>query len=133
MAQSHAKVRCGACAVSLDEQIGLPPAQRRPCPQCGSLSRKFAKDDLEGELTPAGTLRARGFRAGLSKWFIEIIQGLDFSTRLRRWMNKLRIIDRDQDRYIETVVDPETGNKIHDVDEPLSSHTGHGSDRKDSA
>lgn len=130
MDQTHAKVRCGACGAPVDEPIDIDSAQRRPCSECGSTSRIFAKDDLEGELAPAGTLRARGYRAGLSKWFIEIVQGVDFSTRLRRWMKKLRIIDREQDRYVEAVVDPETGNKIHDVDEPLSSHTGHGSDRR---
>lgn len=77
-----------------------------------------------------GGLRARGFRAGVSKWFAELFQGPDFSTRLGRWMNKLRIIDRDKDRYIERIDDPETGERIHDTDEPLSSHTGHGSDRR---
>ena len=37
-----------------------------------------------------------------------------------------RIMDRDADRYIETVTMRETGEVIHHCDEPLSEHQGHG-------
>lgn len=36
-------------------------------------------------------------------------------------------VDREADRYTERLVDGETGEVIHDVDEPLSEHRGHGS------
>ena len=38
-----------------------------------------------------------------------------------------RHIDRDNDHYHEKVTDPETGEIIHESDEPLSEHQGHGS------
>ena len=44
-----------------------------------------------------------------------------------KWMKLRRVIDRDNDWYEETVINPETGNVIHDCNEPLSAHRGHGS------
>ena len=44
-------------------------------------------------------------------------------------MEKLRCINRKDDRYTEIVRDPETGEVIHHCDEKLSDHTGHGSDK----
>ena len=42
-------------------------------------------------------------------------------------MEKRRLIDRDGDRYEESVVDPATGETIHECTEPLSEHWNHGS------
>ena len=39
-----------------------------------------------------------------------------------------RIIDREADRYIERVTAIDTGELVHECDEPLSQHRGHGSD-----
>ena len=41
-----------------------------------------------------------------------------------------RCIDKDNNHYKEIVVDPETGEIIHQCEEPLSEHRGHGSDKK---
>lgn len=54
----------------------------------------------------------------------------DWSTRFRKWMNKLRIIDRDNDLYVEKITDPETNEIIHHTNEKLSGHTNHGSAKK---
>ena len=42
-------------------------------------------------------------------------------------IHKERLIDRKNNRYREVVKDMKTGDVIHEVDEPLSQHTGHGS------
>jgi hypothetical protein len=42
-------------------------------------------------------------------------------------MKLRRIIDRRNNRYQELVVDPQTGETVREVDEPLSEHRGHGS------
>ncbi len=42
-------------------------------------------------------------------------------------MDKYRRIDRDNDRYDEVVIDPETGEIVYECHEPLSEHWGHGS------
>jgi hypothetical protein len=67
--------------------------------------------------------------AGEPRPFIEHFSGASFSARWRRWMNKVRRIDREGDRYDEVVTDPETGEIIHEMHEPLSEHRGHGSPR----
>ena len=40
-----------------------------------------------------------------------------------------RVYDRDNDRYKEKVVDCKTGELIHEDEEKLSEHRGHGSDK----
>lgn len=40
-----------------------------------------------------------------------------------------RLIDRDNDRYVERVVEEGTGRVLHETDHPLSEHRGHGTDR----
>ena len=42
-------------------------------------------------------------------------------------MSKVRILDRNQDCYKELVINADTGNLVHNVEHPLSEHTGHGS------
>jgi hypothetical protein len=48
------------------------------------------------------------------------------------WNRREMTIGRENDRYIERVVDGETGVTIHECDEPLSKHQGHGSTKRTS-
>lgn len=52
---------------------------------------------------------------------------------LWRLMDKLvhreRVIDRDNNHYMEKITDYETGDVIHEQTQPLSDHTGHGSEK----
>ncbi len=76
------------------------------------------------------SLTAKGKHAGATgrrKWFVETFSGADWSHRLQRFIRKQRTLDRDNDRYAEKVVDPETGEVLRDVEEPLSEHQGRGS------
>lgn len=43
------------------------------------------------------------------------------------YVEKLRVIDKDNDVYIEKIVDKTTKQVIHSNEEPLSEHFGHGS------
>ena len=45
------------------------------------------------------------------------------------FVQKIRIIDKENDRYIEKVRYLDTGTIIRDCDEKLSEHYGHGSDK----
>lgn len=125
-----ASVTCRNCGKSLDEPTDLDPAHRQPCPKCASLSRKMSVG-LPGEMPPPhSSLKGRGRHAGATgkrKWSIETFTGADWSHSLQRFVRKVRILDRDNDRYVEKVVDPETGEVLRDVEEPLSEHQGHGS------
>ena len=111
------------------EPIELDPGRRTPCAECGSQSRAFSKH-LSGSVQMHSSLTAKGKHAGATgrrKWFIETFSGADWSYRLRRFIRKQRTIDRDNDRYAEKVVDPENGEVLHNIEEPLSEHWGHSS------
>jgi hypothetical protein len=56
--------------------------------------------------------------------------GYDLHKRTGEWNRLERIIDRVKDWYSEKVVDPDSGRIIHQCEEPLSEHKGHGSAKK---
>ena len=56
--------------------------------------------------------------------------GDEWSKGRQKMVRKDRLIDRKNDRYKETIVDPDTNEVIHHCDEPLCQHTGHGSAKK---
>jgi hypothetical protein len=63
-------------------------------------------------------------------WFKRIFTGLVRQYgREGRVAQVDRIMDRDNDRYAETVVMRDSGEVVYHCDEPLSEHRGHGSDR----
>ena len=41
-----------------------------------------------------------------------------------------RVIDREINIYHEKVIDPKSGAVVHECDEPLTAHYGHGSAKK---
>lgn len=57
----------------------------------------------------------------------EVFTGAEQRKSTGAWVDKKRVIDRDHDLYHERVKDEATGEIIHEVTEPLSSHIGHGS------
>jgi hypothetical protein len=52
--------------------------------------------------------------------------GDDLWRKLDRWVHRELYADREHNRYRERVIDPETGQVIHECDEPLDKHQGHG-------
>lgn len=81
----------------------------------------FTKEDLEGKTNKL---------PGKKKAGKEFHYGKDYSKKLKKDVDKTRIIDRENDKYHEKVVDTDTGEVIHECHENLSSHTGHGSTKK---
>ena len=69
-------------------------------------------------------------RSGKQKIKIEQLVGDDLHRDSGKWHKKVRVIDRENDRYFEKITDRETGDVIHHCDEPLSKHFGHGSAKK---
>ncbi|GGC77821.1 hypothetical protein GCM10011382_04710 [Vreelandella lutescens] len=57
----------------------------------------------------------------------EFFEGDDLRKSDGKWMQKSRVIDKSKDKYVEKVIDPETGEVVHLCKEPLSKHFGHGS------
>ena len=123
---SGEQVTCVRCDAPIDELPNAVAGDRKPCPRCGSTLRRF---DVAISVTVEAhsDLGPKQRRPGFKKPIHEQKSGSSFSVRLKRWMRRTRMIDRENDRYAEKVVDPLTGETIHQCDEPLSAHQGHGS------
>ncbi len=120
------------CGATLDEKTGLREDQRVPCAKCGSKSRVYA-DTLTEEIEIYDGLRAKGLHAGMSRtkgWFIDSLsRWVPQTNRDNATAHHERVLDRDGDRYTEKVTMRDSGEIIHNTDERLSEHRGHGSDK----
>jgi hypothetical protein len=124
-----AVVECGQCGARLDEPSDLAIEDRAPCPACGSLGRHFKKTiTATVELRPG--LGFKGRRPGMRRPFIGGSKRPEVNRDRNKWVEVERTFDRANDRYVERIIDPETGEIIRLIDEPLSEHRGHGDARK---
>jgi len=121
-------VRCGACRALLNEPSNASLAERKGCPTCGAMSRHF-----EANLSVEMRVRAKlGFKHKNTnnKVVIEGVSGDDLFRKKNLWVHLERFLDHKNDLYHEKITDSETGDIIHQSDEPLSQHLGHGDDRR---
>lgn len=130
MSQATQTVFCAKCDLVLEETPNIKPEDRKPCPGCGATSRKFAVS-VEATLVTRASVSYKAKHPGAKKPHAEGFSGHQIHRKSGRWMEKQRLIDRDQDKYKELVTDSETGQIVHQCEEPLSKHIGHGSARKD--
>jgi hypothetical protein len=122
-------VHCGNCKLVLDEDPSVQPSLRTPCPSCGSTSRMFDCTITEKiGVTTRMIMKAK--RQGKGKPFIEQVTGADIQRKTNKQVHLDRVIDREHDVYKEMVTDSETGEIIHQCEEPLTKHQGHGSAKK---
>ena len=124
--ESTDAIYCGACNQQLSEAFDAPNTLRRPCPQCGSLSRKF-NARIHDELVTKEYLGLKHKRQGKKKPIFEITHKLDLFRVKNSMSEVLRVVDRENDIYTGRITDIETGQVWKDVNEPLSKHQGHGS------
>jgi hypothetical protein len=66
-------------------------------------------------------------RPGYKQPIYESVSGDDLHRATGQWNELTREIDRENDRYRERIVNPQSGEVIRHVDEPLTNHTGRGS------
>ena len=123
--------RCNACGEIIDEPANLPADQRTPCPSCGSKAR-FFEIEPKGEVTfqKKLKLKARHGEPGQVKPFLQLQIGDDLHRDTGEWNYREKIEDRENDRYLEHIVNRKTGEVIHHCEEPLSQHQGHGSAKR---
>ena len=132
MSEVTRSITCKDCGTQLAEPPNDLEATPAPCPACGSTAR-LIQVGIRNEVTFKSKLGLKGRRTGSRKPFLEAVLGDDLFRKLGKWMKLERVIDRDNDHYIERVTDPTTGQVVHECDEPLSKHTGHGSARNGNA
>ncbi len=123
-------VYCGSCAMLLEESPGLTDEQRLPCPARGSQLRHITMD-IHETIAIRERFAVRVKEKGEKKPTLEEVQGDDLSRKTGEWLKKKRIIDRKNNRYREVITNPRTGQVIHQCEEPLSQHCGHGSAKRD--
>jgi len=118
-------VKCLKCERILDEPSNLTEAERKPCPTCGSLSRRFELK-LEDGFTLYDSVDTKLKRGGKGKPAVKTRTG-DVRQANGKIMKLKRIIDRENDWYEEELIDPDTGEIVHKCAEPLSKHVDRGS------
>ncbi len=115
---------CGRCGIDLPDQ-----EKANPCPACGSTIRRISENvvekivagtDMHTKVYIAGKSRKKGVR-------FETKDGDSLSTDRGRFMKRHQLVDKENKWYKKTVVDPETGEVLRDIDEPLPDHKGRGS------
>ena len=85
--------------------------------------------DVAIKVTPRAELRYRKPKNGKKKHRYETHSYPD-TNKDGVLVNVRRTFDRENDRYIEVVTIEETGEIIHEKNEALSSHYGHGSAKR---
>jgi len=131
MTSTSTIVKCAKCSTVLDDAPDVPIEQRQPCPSCGSTARAFEDEILE-TVNIRESLGMKARRGPAGRPFYETKSGPDFHRTSARWMQRDLVIDRENDRYFERVIDPETGEVLRICEEPLSQHQGHGTARNKS-
>ena len=119
--QECACLRCGHPA-------GTPPAapDAWQCSMCGGRQLRFsivARDRIALHEMARGRVKEPGGKRPK----VEFMEGDNLHCKSGRWMRRSQLIDRRNDHYREAVSDPKTGEVVHECDEPLSEHRGHGS------
>ncbi|HBN05707.1 MAG TPA: zinc ribbon domain-containing protein [Bacteroidales bacterium] len=101
----------------------------KKCPFCGSLE-KTRIINVYDEAKAYDSLRIRNNEKINKKYKFELKSGDDFSYIKQKYVDLKMLVDRENDWYSELVIDKETGEIIHECNEPLSEHIGHGDAKK---
>ena len=126
-------VTCGKCNESLPTEWAHS-AIENPCINCGALEKNVAMNIVEeANFEVHDKLKGKVIDDSFpskKKKRVEFQAGEDIRKSDGKYMKKQRVIDKDNNRYFEEVIDPETGEVVHRREEPLSDHVGHGSAKK---
>lgn len=116
---------CQQCNAALIEETD---DSRHPCPLCGCMARTIPADASDA-IAVHEHLRMKGCHVDESKFFFDVRTGSSYYRKGDEWHHLYRLIDRENDLYVETIKLLSTGEIINHVEESLSEHIGHGSDR----
>ena len=120
------EIKCGRCGNDLS---GGGPDSELLCPTCGSAARQFLLT-INETIVAHSSIGLKARRGGSGKPFYLFKSGASFFRKAKAWYRREMIVDRENDRYKETVINPETGEIVHFCEESLSQHQGHGSAKK---
>jgi hypothetical protein len=129
MTVSQPVVKCGDCGQFLPENASTPIENRKPCPRCGSAKRAVSVD-IQATVSLQSKLGLKARHAKSGRPFMEQMVGDDLQRKTGKWMRIRRVIDRVNNWYREIIHDPTTGKIVHQTEEPLTEHKGHGDAKK---
>ena len=125
MTEIEDSTECSKCGSLIDTSKDTD-GKRVPCQNCGSISRLHTMNIVE-KLMAVDGYGVIGKRPGKKKPFVEEISIPEYSHSREKIVHKYRLIDRDNDKYSEKISDYKSGEIIHQCEEPLTEHFGHGS------
>lgn len=123
------RVTCANCKQPLEPRPANM-SENPLCPGCGSIRRAHFLG-LEPSVTVSSTLgyQSRDDAGTKFGWGYIRRELFGLTGRLHRverhFLRRMR-----GDKYVEHITDAETGALIRHLEEPLSEHKGHGSDKK---
>ena len=119
------RIECSDCGSIIDPRNDTPDT-RVLCPNCGGSRRTIYVSITETVIARDG-IGVTAKRPGDRRPYIEDRALPSYSHRLDKVVLREQVIDRENDRYFEKVTDYETGEVLHQNEEPLSQHRGYGS------
>lgn len=114
--------KCKKCEAILSEPKNEP---RTPCPVCGEMGR-IHEETLTDGIAVYDQMLMKGKHDGKGKPFVDARVGADYYFKEKEWRHLERVVDRDNNLYVEIIKDMKTGEIIKEVREPLTDHQGHG-------
>lgn len=124
MANTGETTECADCGAPIATEAGQMD-MRRPCDVGGGTRRAHSVSIMEPLVAKDGYgLKAK--RPSQKKPYVEDMSMPEYSRSRGKHVHKERVIDRDNDQYLEKITDYETGEVVHHCEEPLSQHQGHG-------
>lgn len=125
MSEDSERVVCSDCKTVLNQQAN----DQTPCSQCGSTQRTLHIEFEDSiAITEWFDMKVKNHSLPSAKKLrVHMQSGQQFSVRLDRYVDKDRILDKENNRYLEKVTDPLTGDVLRNCDESLAEHQGHGS------
>lgn len=120
-------VLCRDCNATLPNVL---PAERQPCPKCGS-TRRALHASMFSTARVLDSSRTQLKRPGVKGYIIDERSGSEYHRDSGTWRTVERVIDKGAPVpwYRERIVDPATGQVIREMDQPLADHQGRGTAR----
>ncbi|MCF8051405.1 MAG: hypothetical protein K9L59_09230 [Desulfobacterales bacterium] len=124
--QEHTECTC--CGAEIGEDSDTD-GKRNPCKICGSTKRIYNISITEKAIMRDGygiSVRSPGKKRS----HIEEKSIPDYSYSRGKKVHRQQLFHRGNDKYFERITDYETGEIIHQCEEALSKHRGHGNAKR---
>lgn len=113
--------KCRDCDNTIETKTDI-----KKCPKCGSKEITYLLN-FNDKININNSIKGKSKIQGKKKPVKDFYFGDEYSKSRHKYVDKTRIIDRENDKYVEIVKDKESNEIIHECQEHLTEHFGHGS------